>query len=151
ADVHDRIQKHRESLKRGETKETDPIPPVARALAEEAWVLCFDEFTVTDIADAMVLSRLFSALFDEGVVLLATSNVAPRALYRDGLIRGLLMPFTGLLVRHAKVLNLDGPSDPRRRILERRQVYITPLGADADRQMDEARQAATAVLAVHEE
>ncbi len=151
ADVHDRIQKHRESLKRGETKETDPIPPVARALAEEAWVLCFDEFTVTDIADAMVLSRLFSALFDEGVVLVATSNVAPRDLYRDGLNRGLFTPFIGILERHAKVLNLDGPTDHRRRNLERRQIYITPLGADADRRMDEAWQAATAGLAVHEE
>jgi len=151
ADVHDRIQKHRERLKRGETKETDPIPPVARALAEEAWVLCFDEFTVTDIADAMVLSRLFSALFDEGVVLVATSNVAPRDLYRDGLNRSLFEPFIGILERHAKVLNLDGPTDHRRRRLERMQVYITPLGPEADRQMDEAWAAATAGLAVHEE
>src|SRR5690606_2703158 len=85
ATVYDRIQRHREMLKRGETKETDPVPVVARALASEAWLLCFDEFTVTDIADAMVLSRLFSALFDEGVVLVATSNVEPQNLYRDGL------------------------------------------------------------------
>ena len=151
ADVHDRIQKHREKLKRGEVKETDPIPPVARALAEEAWVLCFDEFTVTDIADAMVLSRLFSALFDEGVVLVATSNVAPRDLYRDGLNRGLFEPFIGILERHARVLNLDGPTDHRRRRLDRMQVYITPLGEAADRQMDEAWSAATAGRAVHED
>ncbi|HEY6630002.1 MAG TPA: cell division protein ZapE, partial [Rhizobiaceae bacterium] len=87
ADVHDRIQKHRLARKNGETREDDPIPPVARALAEEAWVLCFDEFSVTDIADAMVLSRLFQALFANGVVLVATSNVAPDDLYRDGLNR----------------------------------------------------------------
>jgi cell division protein ZapE len=151
ADVHDRIQKHRERLKRGEVKEADPIPPVAKALAEEAWVLCFDEFTVTDIADAMVLSRLFSALFDEGVVLVATSNVAPRDLYRDGLNRGLFEPFIGILERHAKVLNLDGPTDHRRRRLERMQVYITPLDDDADRRMDEAWSAATSGRAVHED
>ena len=150
-DVHDRIQKHREKLKRGETKETDPIPPVARALAEEAWVLCFDEFAVTDIADAMVLSRLFSSLFQEGVVLVATSNVAPRDLYRDGLNRGLFEPFIGILERHAKVLNLNGPTDHRRRRLDRMQVYITPLGAEADRRMDEAWAAAAAGRAVHED
>lgn len=151
ADVHDRIQKHRERLKRGETKETDPIPPVAKALAEEAWVLCFDEFTVTDIADAMVLSRLFSSLFAEGVVLVATSNVAPRDLYRDGLNRGLFEPFIGILERHARVLNLDGPTDHRRRRLERMQVYITPVSEAADRRMDEAWAAATAGRAVHED
>jgi cell division protein ZapE len=151
ADVHDRIQKHREKLKRGETRETDPIPPVAKALAEEAWVLCFDEFTVTDIADAMVLSRLFSSLFDEGVVLVATSNVAPRDLYRDGLNRGLFEPFIAILERHAKVLNLDGPTDHRRRQLDRMQVYMTPLGDEAERRMDEAWAAATAGRAVHED
>jgi len=151
ADVHDRIQKHREKLKRGEVKEADPIPPVARALAEEAWVLCFDEFTVTDIADAMVLSRLFSSLFEEGVVLVATSNVAPRDLYRDGLNRGLFEPFIGILERHARVINLDGPTDHRRRRLERMQVYITPVSEAADRQMDEAWAAATAGRTVHEE
>src|SRR5690606_34391010 len=127
ADVHDRIQKHREMLKRGETKETDPIPPVARALAAEAWVLCFDEFTVTDIADAMVLSRLFSSLFAEGVVLVATSNVAPRDLYRDGLNRGLFEPFIGILQRHVHVLGVDSDTDYRRSNLDRMRVYITPL------------------------
>ena len=107
ADAHDRIQKHRQARKNGTTKEDDPIPPVARALAEEAWVLCFDEFSVTDIADAMILSRLFSALFANGVVLVATSNVAPDDLYRDGLNRQLFLPFVGLLKRHAEVMALD--------------------------------------------
>ena len=107
ADVHDRIQKHRQARKNGTAKEDDPIPPVARALAEEAWVLCFDEFSVTDIADAMVLSRLFSALFANGVVLVATSNLAPDDLYRDGLNRQLFLPFLSLLKRHAEVMALD--------------------------------------------
>jgi cell division protein ZapE len=143
ADVHDRIQAQREKLKRGETKETDPIPPVARALADEAWVLCFDEFAVTDIADAMVLSRLFSQLFDAGVVLVATSNVAPGDLYRDGLNRGLFEPFIGILESHCRVMALDGPTDYRREKLDRMPVYLTPLDERARELMDEAWAAAT--------
>ena len=118
ADVHDRIQKHRQARKDGSVKEDDPIPPVARALAEQAWVLCFDEFAVTDIADAMILSRLFSALFANGVVLVATSNVAPDDLYRDGLNRQLFLPFIGILKRHAEVLALDADKDYRLEKLE---------------------------------
>jgi len=137
-DVHDRIQKHRQARKEGTVKEDDPIPPVARALAEEAWVLCFDEFTVTDIADAMVLSRLFSALFDNGVVLVATSNVAPRDLYRDGLNRQLFLPFIAILERHAEVLALDTERDYRQDKLARIPVYLTPADAAAGRAMDDA-------------
>ncbi|MEO3387167.1 cell division protein ZapE [Mesorhizobium sp. CAU 1741] len=149
ADVHDRIQRHREMLKRGETRESDPIPPVAKALAKDAWVLCFDEFSVTDIADAMVLSRLFSALFEEGVVLVATSNVAPRDLYRDGLNRGLFEPFIAILERNARVMTLDGPTDYRREKLDRMPVYIQPLGSEADALMNEAWKAATDGRAAH--
>jgi cell division protein ZapE len=111
---------------------------VAQALAGEAWVLCFDEFSVTDIADAMILSRLFSALFSEGVVLVATSNVAPDDLYRDGLNRPLFEPFIGILKRHAEVALLDGPSDYRMTKLHRLPVYLTPLGSAADEAMDAA-------------
>jgi cell division protein ZapE len=138
ADVHDRIGRHRQALKKGETKESDPVPPVARALAAEAWVLCFDEFSVTDIADAMILSRLFSALFAEGVVLVATSNVAPEDLYRDGLNRGLFQPFIGILRQHARIIGLDSETDYRQRRLARLPVYVTPLGPQAEREMDEA-------------
>ncbi|SEB52139.1 cell division protein ZapE [Nitratireductor aquibiodomus] len=138
ADVHDRIGQHRAALKAGETQETDPIPPVAAALAKEAWVLCFDEFTVTDIADAMILSRLFSALFDQGVVLVATSNVAPDDLYRDGLNRGLFLPFVGILKQHTRILELDIDTDYRMRKLNRIPVYMTPDDASAKKQMDEA-------------
>lgn len=140
ADVHDRIGRHREALKAGETQETDPIPPVAAALAKEAWVLCFDEFTVTDIADAMILSRLFSALFERGVVLVATSNVAPDNLYRDGLNRGLFLPFIGILKDHTRVLELDIDTDYRMQKLNRIPVYMTPDDAAARKQMDEAWQ-----------
>jgi len=143
ADVQDRIQKHRLARKNGETREDDPIPPIAAALAEEAWVLCFDEFTVTDIADAMILSRLFSALFANGVVLVATSNVAPDDLYRDGLNRGLFLPFIDVLKRHARVLDLDADTDYRLQKLNRLPVYVTPLGPEADRRMDDAWEATT--------
>ncbi len=143
ADAHDRIQKHRLARKNGTAKEDDPIPPVARALAEDAWVLCFDEFSVTDIADAMILSRLFSALFANGVVLVATSNVAPDDLYRDGLNRQLFLPFIGLLKRHAKVMALDSPNDYRMDKLNRMPVYLTPLSAETERLMDEAWEAVT--------
>jgi len=143
ADVHDRIQKHRQARKEGRNREDDPIPPVAKGLAEEAQLLCFDEFSVTDIADAMILSRLFSALFGNGVVLVATSNVAPGDLYRDGLNRALFQPFIGILERHADVIGLDSDTDYRMEKLNRLPVYITPLGPDADRLMNEAWHAMT--------
>src|SRR5688572_12124367 len=143
ADAHDRIQKHRLARKNGTAKEDDPIPPVARALADEAWVLCFDEFSVTDIADAMILSRLFSALFANGVVLVATSNVAPDDLYRDGLNRQLFLPFVGLLKRHTHVMTLDSPNDYRMEKLNRMPVYLTPLSVETERLMDEAWEAVT--------
>lgn len=138
ADVHDRIHQHRQALKKGETKENDPVPPVAKALAKEAWVLCFDEFSVTDIADAMILSRLFSALFEQGVVLVATSNVAPKDLYRDGLNRGLFLPFVAILKEHARIVSLDSDTDYRLQRLNRLPVYMTPLGRQTEHEMDAA-------------
>ncbi|RWP42339.1 cell division protein ZapE [Mesorhizobium sp.] len=138
ADVQDRIQKHRLERKNGTVREDDPIAPVARSLAEEAWVLCFDEFSVTDIADAMILSRLFSALFANGVVLVATSNVAPEDLYRDGLNRKLFLPFIGTLERNAQVLALDADKDYRLDKLSRLPVYVIPADAAADAVLDEA-------------
>ena len=143
ADVHDRIQKHRQARKEGLVKEDDPIPPVAQALAAQAWVLCFDEFSVTDIADAMILSRLFSALFSSGVVLVATSNVAPVDLYRDGLNRQLFLPFIAILERNTRVLALDAGRDYRLDKLNRMPVYVTPDDAAADRQIDAAWKAVT--------
>jgi len=123
ADAHSRIHAHRQKLKAGETKETDPVPPVAAQLADEAWVLCFDEFSVTDIADAMLLSRLFEQLFKRGCVLVATSNVEPDQLYRDGLNRQLFLPFIGLLKENVEVLNLDARTDYRMETTTRLPVY----------------------------
>ncbi len=142
-DVHDRIQKHRAARKNGTTREDDPIPPVARGMTEEAWVLCFDEFSVTDIADAMVLSRLFSALFASGVVLVATSNVAPDDLYRDGLNRQLFIPFIDMLKRHAEIIEMGSAVDYRLGTLNRMPVYLTPLSPTNDRRIDEAWRAVT--------
>lgn len=137
-DVHDRIAAHRRAVKEGKAKGDDPIPPVAAAIAAESRLLCFDEFTVTDIADAMILSRLFTALFAEGVVLVATSNVAPENLYKDGLNRALFLPFLDVLQKHVEVVTLDTPVDYRLLKLNALPVYLTPLGPETDKRMDEA-------------
>ncbi len=136
ADVHNRIAAHRQKLKNGETKQADPMPPVAAALFEEAELLCFDEFTVTDIADAMILSRLFSELFQRGCVLVATSNVEPDNLYRDGLNRALFLPFVGLLKKHVEVVTLDSQTDYRMEKLNSQPVYLIPLDERTDMAMD---------------
>lgn len=136
ADVHNRIALHRQRLKNGETKQADPVPPVAADLFAEAELLCFDEFTVTDIADAMILSRLFSELFSKGCILVATSNVEPDNLYRDGLNRGLFLPFIDLLKRHLDIVTLDSPTDYRMEKLDSQPVYLTPIDARTDMAMD---------------
>lgn len=127
ADVHERINAHRQALRRGETKQEDPIPPVAGQLIAEAWVLCFDEFSVTDITDAMILSRLFEQLFERGCVLVATSNVEPDNLYHEGLNRQLFVPFITLLKSRVEVFNLDARTDYRLEKTNQLPVYLTPL------------------------
>ncbi|MGU9982061.1 cell division protein ZapE [Phreatobacter sp. HK31-P] len=136
ADVHERIHAWRQKLKAGEVKGDDPIGPVAADLAEEAWLLCFDEFSVTDIADAMILGRLFGKLFEEGVVVVATSNVVPDQLYRDGLNRALFLPFVKLLQERMDVLKLESRTDFRLEKLAGQPVWLTPPGADSDHAMD---------------
>ncbi len=126
-DAQERIHAHREEFKAGKTNEEDPIPIVGRQLAEEARVLCFDEFTVTDIADAMILGRLFSTLFEEGVTVVATSNVEPKNLYRDGLNRKLFLPFIDMLENNIDVVELSARTDFRLEKLNKAPVYHTPL------------------------
>ncbi|MCX8999239.1 cell division protein ZapE [Rhizobiaceae bacterium BDR2-2] len=138
ADVHARIHAQRQKFKAGETRQADPVPPVAASIRAEAELLCFDEFTVTDIADAMILSRLFTELFAHGCVLVATSNVIPDDLYRDGLNRGLFLPFIGLLKQNVEVTTLDSPTDYRLEKLDSLPVYVTPLGARTDAALDAA-------------
>ncbi|MCS0496738.1 cell division protein ZapE [Ancylobacter sp. MQZ15Z-1] len=112
-DVHARIHQVRGDMKSGRIKEGDPIAIVAGALYEEAWLLCFDEFHVTDIADAMILGRLFEKLFDFGVVIVATSNVAPQDLYKGGLNRALFLPFIAMIEQHMEVVQIESPTDYR--------------------------------------
>ena len=120
-EVHDRIERERRA-------ETDaPILKVAADIAHEAALLCFDEFQVDDIADAMILGRLFTALFDAGVVVVATSNLTPDGLYEHGLQRELFLPFVALLKKKLCVLELDGGRDWRLARLVGKAVYHYPL------------------------
>jgi cell division protein ZapE len=138
ADVHVRLHRWRQARKKGEVEGEDPIAPVAAELAREASLLCFDEFAVRDIADAMILGRLFTALFEAGVVVVATSNVAPDDLYKDGLNRALFLPFVALLNERLDIVELDARTDYRLEKLVRAPVYYTPLGPKANGALDAA-------------
>lgn len=117
---------------------------MARAIASQAKLISFDEFHVLDIADAMILLRLFTVLFEEGVTLVSTSNVVPEQLYENGLNRSLFLPFIDLLKAHCDIWNLDARTDYRRERLSHFAAYQTPLGPKADAAMDEAFELATA-------
>jgi cell division protein ZapE len=137
-DVHERIYEFRQRIKAGENPDDDPIKHVAEQLFEEAWLLCFDEFHVTDIADAMILGRLFAQLFARGVVVVATSNVAPDELYKDGLNRALFVPFIRMLEEHMEVVRLDARTDFRLEKLAGLPVWYVPADAAADAALDDA-------------
>ena len=118
-------------------KGDDPLVPLAAKIASDAWLLCFDEFQVTDVADAMLLGRLFELLFDRGVVVIATSNRIPEDLYKDGLNRDLFLPFIDLIKEQLDILHLSGGTDYRLDRLSKSKVYFSPLGPDADQLMSE--------------
>ena len=138
ADVHERVHVYRQEIKNGEASEHDPIQRAAAAIAEETWLLCFDEFHVTDIADAMILGRLFTRLFELGVVMVATSNLAPGELYKDGLNRALFLPFIALLERHCEIVRLEARVDFRLEKLTGVPTWYVPDDAKADAALDEA-------------
>ncbi|MEM9123023.1 MAG: cell division protein ZapE [Pseudomonadota bacterium] len=116
----------------------DPIPPVAREVADRAWLLCFDEFQVTDVADAMILGRLFEQFFALGLVVVATSNRHPDALYENGLNRQLFLPFIALLKDRLDVVALNSPTDYRLDRLKGVPVYHYPLTEEAASALDDA-------------
>ena len=137
ADVHERVHVFRQQIKTGGA-EHDPIQRTAEEIAAESWLLCFDEFHVTDIADAMILGRLFTKLFELGVVMVATSNLAPRDLYKDGLNRALFLPFIAMLEKHCVVTRLDARADFRLEKLTGVPTWYVPPDAKAVAALDDA-------------
>ena len=112
--------------------EKNPLKKVADIISAEAKVICFDEFFVSDITDAMILGTLMSELFERGVVLVATSNIVPDGLYKDGLQRARFLPAIELLKKHTLVVNVDGGVDYRLRALAQAELYHYPLDQQAD-------------------
>jgi cell division protein ZapE len=130
-DIHARLKVERDKEK------GDPIPPVVAALADEARLLCFDEMVVNNMADAVIMSRLFAGLFDAGVTVITTSNRHPDDLYKDGLNRQLFLPFIDLVKQRLDVMALDGPTDYRRDRLGSARTWLTPNGPEATKEISE--------------
>jgi cell division protein ZapE len=138
AEVHERIYGYRQNISRGEIADGDVIALTAHAIFDQAWLLCFDEFHVTDIADAMILGRLFTKLFELGTVVVATSNVAPDDLYKGGLNRALFLPFIAQISDHMDVLRLDARTDFRLEKLAGAKMWLVPADDAADSLLDKA-------------
>jgi cell division protein ZapE len=131
------IQKRLTDLRQKENQE-DPLMRVAAEIASESWLICFDEFHVVNIADAMILGRLFQAFFDHGVVIIATSNVAPQDLYKGGLQRERFLQFIDLIQQKLDVIDIGAGRDFRLDRLKGDPVWHTPLGAEATAMLDKA-------------
>ncbi|MFC4349362.1 cell division protein ZapE [Kordiimonas lipolytica] len=143
-DIHARLKEWRglsakeRAARGGRATADDPIPPVARQIAMEATLLCFDEMQVTDIADAMVLGRLYKELLERGVVIVATSNRVPDDLYKGGLNRQLFLPFIEMIKNQFDVVPLDGPTDYRYDRLKGVATYYTPINDETTDLLSEA-------------
>ncbi len=143
-DVHERLDRVRQGThmpqnhhRHGRKKESeDPVDPVARGLMNEFKLLCLDEMDIKDIADAMLVGRLFTSLFSYGLILITTSNRPPQDLYKNGLNRALFLPFTDLLDSNVDSLCLDGETDYRRQAPEDQKIYLTPLDRQARSDME---------------
>jgi cell division protein ZapE len=144
AEVHERIHALRQKAKLGELSNEDPVGAAAAAIAQETRLLCFDELHVTDIADAMILGRLFKRLFELGVVVVATSNVPPSELYKDGLNRALFLPFIALIEEHMEITQLNARADFRLEKLAGAPVWYVPADHAAEAALDEAWRRLTA-------
>jgi cell division protein ZapE len=125
-EVHKRLHAARQSNTR------DAIAPVAKAIAKEARLLCLDEMQITDIADAMIVGRLFEGLLAEGTVIVTTSNLKPEDLYRNGLNRQLFLPFIALIGQRLDVISLDSPTDYRLGRVKAHETFLTPLSGETD-------------------
>jgi cell division protein ZapE len=132
------LETHARLRKAREREQGDPIEPVAEQIAAEAKLLCFDEMQVTNPADAMILSRLFGKLLEEGVKVVTTSNRPPSDLYQDGLNRELFMPFIALIEQKMLVVVVDGPTDYRLDRLEGVEVWHVPNGPEATADLSRA-------------
>ena len=132
--IHHQIHQWRQASPGGAA---DPIPQLAKSIAQKSWLLCLDELQVTDIGDAMIVGRLFQCLMDEGVVLVITSNRAPDDLYKDGLQRDRFIPFIRLLNSRLDLLQLDAVTDYRLGRTQGFRVFHSPLGPHTQRQMDQ--------------
>src|SRR6187399_2973330 len=138
AEVHERIYDYRQGIARGEIGDGDVIALTAHAIFEESWLLCFDEFHVTDIADAMILGRLFAKLLELGTVVVATSNVAPDDLYKGGLNRALFLPFIAQISDHMDVMRLDARTDFRLEKLAGARMWLVPADDEAGLALNKA-------------
>jgi len=130
ADIHERLGEARAEGR------TDPLVHVAQEVTTGLRLLCFDELQITDITDAMIVGRLFGHMFEAGVTVVTTSNRHPSDLYKDGLNRKLFLPFIDLICDRLEVHHLDSPTDHRQAALAASELYSTPLGPEADEQMD---------------
>jgi len=138
-EVHARIHEWRQQSSAGKAKDgNDPIRLLAKKVAGEAQLLCFDEFQVSDVADAMILGRLYENLLMEGVVIVSTSNRPPQDLYKDGLNRGLFLPFIDMIHQKIEVVELTGPVDYRYQRIKGLPVYYSPVNEETTQKLKQA-------------